>query len=85
MLVAPAEKSNQKGRKIRKLIVPVFFIFWTGCAFNAEDWEPKGEKLSIALKHCQTEILQRDPLLGPLWYWSKDFAPCMEGFGHFKR
>ena len=80
-----AVRPNLVGEKMKKLVPLAFLLSLTGCAFNIQDWEPKGEKLNYAAQQCRTEMLQRDPLLGPLWYWSKDFTPCMEGTGHYKK
>ncbi len=55
-----------------------------GCAFDVSEWAPADEGLEDAVRYCRTETLQRDPLLGPLWYGSKDFRPCMESKGYFK-
>ncbi len=62
----------------------VFLIGTAGCAFDSAEWSPGDEGLEHAVRYCRTETLQRDPLLGPFWYGSKDFRPCMESRGYFK-
>jgi len=70
---------------MKKLVTLALLILLAGCAFNIEDWEPNGEDLHYAMQRCRSEMLLRDPLLGPLWHLSKDFKPCMEGTGHYKK
>lgn len=79
------EKFYRFAGKINLFITLPLLLFSTGCTFDIQDWEPQGDKLQYAAKNCRIEILQRDPLLGPLWYLSKDFRPCMEGSGYFKK
>jgi hypothetical protein len=77
-------KPNRIAGKLKTALL-AFLVFATGCAFNIQDWQPKDEKLLHAAKLCRAETLIREPLLGSLWYLSKDFKPCMEGTGHFKK
>ena len=70
---------------MKKILLMVFLTGTAGCAFDASDWAPSDEGLEDAVRYCRTETLQRDPLLGPFWYGSKDFRPCMENKGYFKQ
>jgi hypothetical protein len=85
MRVIHAGKPNRIAGKSKIGATLVLLFLLTGCAFDIQDWEPKDDKLHYAAQQCRTEMLLRDPLLGPLWYLSKDFKPCMEGTGHFKK
>lgn len=70
---------------MKKLFMILMLFLVTGCAFNANDWEPRDEGLIFAVKRCRTETIQRAPMLGPVWYLSKDFAPCMKDRGYYKK
>ncbi|MFQ5444122.1 MAG: hypothetical protein ACE5EK_05845 [Nitrospinales bacterium] len=70
---------------MKKLGALTLFLLLAGCAFNIQDWEPKDERLRYVVQQCRTEMLQRDPFLGPLWHFSKDFKPCMEDTGHYQK
>ncbi len=83
--VIHAAKPKRVGGKMKKLVTLALLILLAGCAFNIEDWEPNSEDLYYAVQRCRSEMLLRDPSLGLLWHLSKDFKPCMEGTGHYKK
>jgi len=78
-------KLNRVPGKMKKLRVFFFLLATTGCAFDIQDWKPKDEVLLLSVQKCRTEMLLRDPYLGPFWHLSKDFKPCMRGTDHYKK
>ena len=85
MAIAYTEMLNRVAGKMKKLSVIFFLLAMTGCAFDVQDWEPKDDVLLLSVQKCREEMLLRDPYLGPFWYLSKDFEPCMWGTDHNKK
>lgn len=85
MAMAYMGRLNRLAGKMKKLSVICSLLAMTGCAFDVRDWEPQDDVLLLSVQKCREEMLLRDPYLGSLWHWSKDFEPCMRGTDHNKK